>query len=93
MTEDEKNLHQDNCYGNYVMKSSDAVDPAWAKNLVRKERLGKYITKQREEMAGISAAIQEPVVDEEVVRANEECDSYFDSEVLPKPNMKHETHY
>ena len=39
MADDEKNLHQGNCYGNYVMKSSDAVDPACAKSLREKEDL------------------------------------------------------
>ena len=44
----EKNLHQDNCYSNYVMKPSNIVDPAWVKMFARKGRLVKFITKQRE---------------------------------------------
>lgn len=54
MTDDEKNLHN-NCFGNSMMKSSDAVDFARAKNFVRKENFasilrngeknGKYVIK------------------------------------------------
>ena len=72
MTNGEKNLYQDHCYSNYVMKSSDAVDPAWAKIFVREERFAKYIPKQSEEMATMSATIQETVFDEEFIPANEE---------------------
>ena len=31
MIDDEKNLHQDNCFGNYVIKSFGAFDLAWTK--------------------------------------------------------------
>ena len=82
ITNDEKHLHQDNCNRNYVMKSSDAVDPAWAKLFVRKERVVKYITQQREEIMLVT--IQEPVLDKEVIPANEECDRHFDTKFLLK---------
>ena len=84
MTDDEKNLHQDSSYNNYMMRSYDVVDPAWAKNFAMIERLGKYIIKQREEMASLLVTIQESIFDEEVVQASEECDSYFDTEFLSK---------
>lgn len=84
MTDDEKNLHQDSSYNNYMMRSYDVVDPAWAKNFAIIERLGKYIIKQREEMASLLVTIQESIFDEEVVQASEECDSYFDTEFLSK---------
>ena len=32
VNDDEKNLHQDNCYGRYMVKYFDVVDPAWAKD-------------------------------------------------------------
>ena len=84
MTDDEKNLHQDSSYNNYMMRSYDVVDLAWAKNFAIIERLGKYIIKQREEMASLLVTIQESIFDEEVVQASEECDSYFDTEFLSK---------
>ena len=84
MTDDEKNLHQDSSYNNYMMRSYDVVGPAWAKNFAIIERLGKYIIKQREEMASLLVTIQESIFDEEVVQASEECDSYFDTEFLSK---------
>ena len=84
MTDDEKNLHEDSSYNNYMMRSYDVVDPAWAKNFAIIERLGKYIIKQREEMASLLVTIQESIFDEEVVQASEECDSYFDTEFLSK---------
>ena len=84
MTDDEKNLHQDSSYNNYMMRSYDVVDPAWAKIFAIIERLGKYIIKQREEMASLLVTIQESIFDEEVVQASEECDSYFDTEFLSK---------
>ena len=84
MTDDEENLHQDSSYNNYMMRSYDVVDPAWAKNFAIIERLGKYIIKQREEMASLLVTIQESIFDEEVVQASEECDSYFDTEFLSK---------
>lgn len=84
MTDDEKNLHQDSSYNNYMMRSYDVVDPAWAKNFAIIERFGKYIIKQREEMASLLVTIQESIFDEEVVQASEECDSYFDTEFLSK---------
>ena len=43
MTDDEKNLHHNNCFGNSMMKSSDAVDFAWAKNFVRKENFASIL--------------------------------------------------
>ena len=67
-----------------MMRSYDVVDPAWAKNFAIIERLGKYIIKQREEMASLLVTIQESIFDEEVVQASEECDSYFDTEFLSK---------
>ena len=84
MTDDEKNLHQDSSYNNYMMRSYDVVGPAQAKNFAIIERLGKYIIKQREEMASLLVTIQESIFDEEVVQASEECDSYFDTEFLSK---------
>ena len=54
------------------------------KKFARKGRLAKYITKHREEMAIMSATNQEPVFNEEVIPANEECGSHFDTEFLPK---------
>ena len=73
--DDEENLHQDNCFGNWVIKSFGAVD------FVRSERLAKHINKLRKEMATMSATIQEPVFDEEFT---EECDSHFNTEFFPK---------
>ena len=54
------------------------------KKIARKERLAKYITRQKQEMASMSATIQEPVFDEEVIPANEECNSQFYTEFFLK---------
>ena len=54
------------------------------KKISRKERLAKYITRQKQEMASMSATIQEPVFDEEVIPANEECNSQFCTEFFLK---------
>ena len=66
------------------MQFSDAVDPVSAKKIARKGRREKCIIKQREEMASISATIQEPIFDEEVIPANEGCVSHFGNECLQK---------
>ena len=39
VNDDEKNLHQDNCYGRYMVKYFDVVDPAWAKDFWEKKDL------------------------------------------------------
>lgn len=54
------------------------------KKIARKERLAKYIIRQKQEMATMSATIQEPVFDEEVTPANEECKSHFYTEFFLK---------
>lgn len=66
------------------MKYSDAVDPSWAKTFVRKERVVKHITNQREDMASISVTIQKVVSNEEVISAYEEWNSHFDTKILLK---------
>ena len=43
MTTDEETLYRDNCFGDYTWKSSDRVDPAWAKNQARMERPAQLI--------------------------------------------------
>lgn len=82
IADDEKYLHQDNGYGNYVMKYSNAVDPSWAKTFVRKERVVKHITNQRYGMACMSVTIQKVVSNEEVISAYEEWNSHFDTKIL-----------
>lgn len=67
-----------------MVKSSDAFDLAWAKAFARKERLVKYITKQRGKMASMLATIHRLVCEEEVIPGNEESNSHFDTEFLPK---------
>lgn len=70
LTDDQKNLYQDICYGNNLIKSSDAVFPAQTKSFSRKGRLVKYIARQKEEMAGMLETIQEPVFDDKIIPAN-----------------------
>ena len=82
IADDEKYLHQDNGYGNYVMKYSNAADPSWAKTFVRKERVVKHITNQRYGMACMSVTIQKVVSNEEVISAYEEWNSHFDTKIL-----------
>ena len=39
VNDDEKNLHQDNCYGRYMVKYFDVLDPAWANYFWEKKDL------------------------------------------------------
>ena len=64
--------------------TSKRTDYEKKKKIARKERLAKYITRQKQEMASMSATIQEPVFDEEVIPANEECNSQFYTEFFLK---------
>lgn len=55
MIDDEKNIHQDICYGNLRnLRNLLMLLILHGQKRKRKERLVKYITKQREEMSIIS---------------------------------------
>ena len=56
----------------------------WYGQIILREKKDLYITKQREEMASMSATFQGNVFDEDAISANEECNSHFDSEFLLK---------
>ena len=64
------------------MKSADGIDLVWANNFTRKERLVYYRTERRN--GKYVSNIQGNVFDEDVISANEECNSHFDSEFLLK---------
>ena len=64
------------------MKSADAIDLVWANKFTRKERLVYYRTERRN--GKYVSNIQGNVFDEDVISANEECNSHFDSEFLLK---------
>ena len=84
MTTDEETLYRDNCFGDYTWKSSDRVDPAWAKNQARKGRLARYAEKVNEEAAQLIQNVVEADSDLDVEMLAHEQSEDDDVEFKPQ---------